>query len=476
MKRPRSIVGRLTLWYACSAFGLVLVSAVALYGALVANLNDEDEEFASDIVHIVRAFVRDRPADVDSLKRTIEWEWTGRRYAQIYVRLVDDSGRTVVETPGMPFAASLFPLPVAADAEPGEGVEIPLGAKPFRAIAARAQVGMDGRETRTVQVALGQDREQQLLVAYRRQLWLVLSLALIICTIGGHAIARRAVRPITDITEAAKRVRTSTLDSRIPTAGFSTELSALAETFNTMLARLEESFQRLSRFSGDIAHELRSPVNNIRGEAEVALRQSRNSQEYRVSLESVLEEAVRLTRTIDSLLFVARAEHPETEIARETLHVSRELQLVREFYEALATDRGVTLTVDAPEHLRVNFDRTLWQRAIGNLLDNATDHTPRGGGVAVRAALEGDALRVDVTDTGSGIPPEHLPHVFERFYRADQSRSGPSGRLGLGLAIVRSIVTLHGGSVSIASAVGRGTTVTLRIPADVAPAETARAS
>ncbi len=327
-----------------------------------------------------------------------------------------------------------------------------------------AGVGGTDRESGVIEVALGQAHEEALLAEYRRRLWWVLSLALLVCSIVGYGIARRGVRPLAAITETAGHIRSSTLDRRIHTADLPTEIASLAETFNAMLAGLEDSFARLSRFSADIAHELRTPVNNLRGEAEVALRQVRTTDEYRSTVESLLEESVRLSRMIDSLLFVARAESPETQISREALDIARELHLVREFYDALAADAGIVLTVEAADDLAANLDRTLWQRAIGNLIENAVDHTPPGGHATVKASRDGDTLCVQVSDTGCGIPPEHLAHVFDRFYRVEPSRSTRSGRLGLGLALVKSIVALHGGSVEIASEAGRGTQVTLRLP------------
>jgi two-component system heavy metal sensor histidine kinase CusS len=470
LRVPRSILGRLTVWYACSSFALILVSTAALYSALVANLDREDVDFTADIVDIVRAFLRDRPQDMDGLKRTVEWEWARRRYAQVYVRILDPGGHPVVETPGMPkeLDSQLFPRPVPIDVEPGPGIELALPQKAFRAVSAMGAVGGDPSEPRVIQVALDLAHEDVLLDEYRRRLWIVLSVALIACTLVGWAIARRGVRPLADITRTALRVRSSTLDQRIETAGLPSELSALAETFNGMLARLEDSFGRLSRFSADVAHELRTPVNNARGEAEVMLREARTPEEYRRALESLLEESVRLSRMIDSLLFVARADNPETQISREPLNLAHELRLVREFYEALAAEGGITLTVEAADDLWAELDRTLLQRAMGNLVANALSHTPEGGRTIVRASCHSETLCIEVADTGCGIPAEHLPHVFDRFYSVEAPRSDRSGRIGLGLALVKSIVALHGGSVDIASVVGRGTTVTLRIPVPAA--------
>jgi two-component system heavy metal sensor histidine kinase CusS len=232
-----------------------------------------------------------------------------------------------------------------------------------------------------------------------------------------------------------------------------------------MLQGLQESFDRLSQFSADLAHELRTPVNNLRGEAEVALTRLRSPREYQEILGSLLEEAQRLSRIIDGLLFMARAETPQVDIARETLSVAQELSVVRDFYEPAAAEAGVTLSVSANADLQVVVDRTLFQRAVGNLVANALTHTPSGGRASLEAVADHRALQVAVRDTGRGIPEEHLPYVFDRFYRVDPSRSTTSGGLGLGLPLVHSIMKLHQGSVEIESRPGSGTCVYLRFPA-----------
>jgi two-component system heavy metal sensor histidine kinase CusS len=251
--------------------------------------------------------------------------------------------------------------------------------------------------------------------------------------------------------------------------GYPFELASLAHTFNKMLDRLEESFERISRFSADIAHDLRTPVNNIRGEAEVALVRARTADEYREVLGSCLEEAVRLSDLISDLLFLARAESPLTLLRRERVNVAELLDGVRDYYQATAEDGGVSLTTaEGAEPVIAELDRALVQRAVGNLVSNAVAHTPSGGSIVLATTLgtgaEASTVRIEVSDTGEGIPPEALPKVFDRFYRVDTSRSQASGGTGLGLAIVQSIMLLHGGSVGIDSQVGQGTRVTLRMP------------
>jgi two-component system heavy metal sensor histidine kinase CusS len=211
---------------------------------------------------------------------------------------------------------------------------------------------------------------------------------------------------------------------------------------------------------------LRTPVNNIRGEAEVALARARTVDEYRDVLESSLEETVRLSELIGDLLFLARAESPLTELHRENVNIAGLLITVRDYYEVSATNEGISLVVhDGAEPLNAALDRSLMLRAVSNLVSNAIAHTPPGGTVTLAATSQDGSICIEVSDTGVGIPAEALPRVFDRFFRVDPSRSKISGGTGLGLAIVESILTLHGGSAEISSQLGRGTRVTLRMPA-----------
>jgi two-component system heavy metal sensor histidine kinase CusS len=264
----------------------------------------------------------------------------------------------------------------------------------------------------------------------------------------------------------ARHISSTNLRERILPEGYPLELASLANTFNQMLDGLEESFGRISRFSADIAHDLRTPVNNIRGEAEVALARARTADEYRDVIESCLEEAVRLSDLIGDLLFLARAESPLIDLRRERVDVGELLGGVREYYEASAADGGVSLTTAvAGEPVIAELDRTLLQRAVGNLVSNALAHTPSGGAVVLGTSVDLFTICIEVSDTGAGIPAEALPRVFDRFFRVDSSRSQGSGGTGLGLAIVQSIALLHGGKAEISSRPGQGTRVTLHIPA-----------
>jgi two-component system heavy metal sensor histidine kinase CusS len=339
----------------------------------------------------------------------------------------------------------------------------------FRVTGAPAEVGSPSTRTDTIEIAIDVSQSDALLARYRRWFFAILLGAFAIFPLIGYRVARHGIRPVEEIANTARHISSTNLRERILPEGYPFELASLADTFNKMLDRLEESFEQISRFSADIAHDLRTPVNNIRGEAEVALARARTVDEYRDVLGSCLEEAVRLSHLISDLLFLAHAESPLSHVHREQVNVAEMLDGVREYYEASAEDGGISLTTAiAPEPVIAELDRTLLQRAVGNLVSNAVAHTPAGGSIVLGTALgtgaDGSTVRIEVSDTGEGIPPEALPKVFDRFYRVDASRSQASGGSGLGLSIVQSIMLLHGGNVEITSQVGQGTRVTLRLP------------
>ena len=459
----RSLAARLTLWYSAFTVGLILAATAYLYWALAKNLDREDDGVLQDQIHILQVLLREHPEESAGIRQEVELESGARTHSRIFIRILDDSGRTVAETPemGQRLPKEAFPAAFGDEA----GVQVRRGKESFRVMTARAPMG-DRAGSRVLQVALDRHEEDKLLGQFRRRLIPLLTVSLVLCAAVGYPIARRGLRPIGKISEAAGRIRSTTLHERLSAGEFPAELGGLARTFNDMLDRLQESFERLSRFSADIAHELRTPLNTLRGEVEVALGKSRSAEEYRETLGSFLEEAGRLTRLIESLLFLARAEDPRMEIRRESLDVAGELRSLADFYEAAAAERGVSLSASSGEGLRVSADRSLFQRAAGNLIDNALAYTPKGGRIALQATREDGQVRIDVSDTGVGIAPEHLPRVFDRLYRADRSRAASTGGAGLGLAIVKSIAELHGGRTEIASELGKGTRVSVLLPAE----------
>jgi two-component system heavy metal sensor histidine kinase CusS len=227
-----------------------------------------------------------------------------------------------------------------------------------------------------------------------------------------------------------------------------------------MLKRLDDSFTRLSQFSADLAHELRTPIANIMGEAQVALTRDRTAGEYREIIESTIAECERLSRIVDNLLFVARVDAEREPIEKKRFDARAAAEKIETFYQTIADDRHVAISCSGDGEIYADPD--LFERAVANLLDNALRFTPENGSIQIGLSEHGTNFEVAVSDNGCGIAPGHLPRVFDRFYRAESSRG--SDGAGLGLALVKSIVDLHGGSATIESEIGRGTTVKLLFP------------
>jgi two-component system heavy metal sensor histidine kinase CusS len=462
----RTLAFRLSAAYSLAGLLLVILATASLYVVLRTELDRSTELFLADKLNVLRTMLRERPDDEDGLREEIELESEARRYQQFYIRLLDEHGVPVMTTPGMAERLDLAELASRTRGRSERSIAMAgRHGQPFRVASAAVAVGIPPTASDTVQIAIDVSQEEELLARYRLWFWGILLATSVLVPLVGYRIARHGIRPVEEIAATARRITSTNLRERIESEGYPSELASLAGTFNEMLERLEESFERISRFTADIAHDLRTPVNNIRGEAEVALARTRTADEYRDVLESSLEEAVRLSELIGDLLFLARAESPLTELRREDVKIGELLTAVRDYYEASAADAGISFVVnDGAEPLNAELDRSLMLRAVSNLVSNAIAHTPPGGTVTLAATNEDGAIRIEVSDTGAGIPGEALPRVFDRFFRVDPSRSQNSGSTGLGLAIVQSILALHGGSAEISSELGRGTHVTLRIP------------
>ena len=304
-RRGQSLAFRLTAWYTTASFLLVAVATLFLYYGISASLKKISEQMLADELSVCRALVEQASGDAHALHDEVEIDSAIRRYQRFYVRVLDENGRPVTTTPGMDREMSSSVM-TAADAEAGRRgaiflVESP-GGKPYRGLVSTVARDAAGSQVWTLQIAVDLTQEREVLSRQRVWVWAVLAAAVIICPWVGFVIARRGTAPLREVTDTARHISLSTLSDRIHAAGYPTEIAALADTFNAMLERLEESFSGLSRFSADIAHELRTPVNNIRGESEVALARARSADEYRDVLGSCLEESVRLSELIESLL------------------------------------------------------------------------------------------------------------------------------------------------------------------------------
>jgi len=466
--RPASLALRLAVAFAVAAFLLLLAAIAFPYFALAFNLDREDNESLTEKVAVIDALARKSPVNSAEFRDDLQQEAELQVSSPVVLRVLRADGHVLVESKGMSaiLPTSAFPEPTRFGAGPDRFVDMTLSdGRAFRVLSQIVSSAGSSQDSLVVQVGLDRSAEARLLSNYRTGLIAELALGLVACAVGGYLIARRGLRPISRMAETVRHIGSATLNERIAPGGFPAELSALASAFNVMLQRLEDAFTRLSRFSADIAHELRTPINNVRGLVEVSLNSSQPADERNRLLAASLDECQRLSRLIDNLLFLARAENPQTQINRQVVNVVDELKKMQEFYEAAGSEAGVAIQLDTMQPVEADVDRLLLQRAIGNLIENALAHTPRDGVVKLSAQRLDGRVRIEVADTGRGIPGDHLPHVFERFHRVDPSRSKNTGGLGLGLAIVKSIAGLHGGTVEVRSEAGAGSCFTLIIPA-----------
>lgn len=460
-----SLAFALAVSFTAVSFLLVALVTGLLYFGLANNLRELSEEIMTDELNVCRALIQARATDSHALREEVEIDSAVRRYQKFYIRVLDDHGIALFTTPGMD--AELPAMRFMRDQALQKGHIVWLkgqSGRPYRALIAKVRRDLAGTGPWTIELTMDLSQEVRVLSQHRVWIWGVLVLAAALSLRLAVVCARWGTRPLRDVSQTARDISSSNLSQRIRIQDYPREIADLANSFNSMLQRLEDSFVRLTRFSADIAHELRTPVNNIRGEAEVALGRVRTIDEYRDVLTSCLEEAIRLSDLIESLLFLARSEEPGNQLRKESQDLGVLLADVVDYYGASAAEHRVSLAMSCERGLTVEVDPVLLQRAFGNLISNALAHTSAGGSVALAAVGNHDHVQIDVKDTGSGIPPEALPKVFDRFFRADPARARSGGGTGLGLAIVRQIISLHDGDISIASDPGAGTTVTVTLP------------
>ena len=294
---------------------------------------------------------------------------------------------------------------------------------------------------------------QHFLQRMQRLIWMTVGLSALATAILGAWAARSGLRPLRRMSAIAASVSANSLNARLPQAQMPAELADLAAAFNAMLERLDDSFQRLSAFSADIAHELRTPLSNLLTHTQVTLTRPRDLEAYREALHSNLEELQWMAQLVNDMLYLAKADHGLLTPRREPLNLAHEVDALLEFYALLAEDSNIELTCTGSA--QVAADRSMLRRALSNLLDNALRYTPPGGAITVYIEPGQPLLRVTIENTGPGIPQTLVPRLFDRFYRADPARrEGSNEHAGLGLAITQSIIRAHGGQIRCESQEG----------------------
>lgn len=452
-----SIRWRLTIWY-----GAVLTLVLSIFGGAVylmmrhALTERAGAGLLMESTEVEQEIARAKNAELLS-------SWLERRFAHhpgFEIQVTTPQGEQVFRSERIRDAG--LPVPSSPPA-PGQTLFVDRNLDRGRFhISNRGVVGPSG--PLVVQVAAPLEQNERELGELLAVLWLAGPLALVSALVGGYFLARRALAPVDRMTAEAGAITAAHLDRRLQVGKHGDELDRLALTLNGMIARLERSFEETRRFTADAAHELRTPLSVIHNAAEVALSSPREADQYRRFLEDILEEEERLKRLTEQLLFLCREDAGLLPELRQPVCLEMLVRQAAEPMGELASANGLTLTVGKLSACRVAGDPDGLRRLLFNLLDNAIKYTPEGGRVEVQCECQDGSAELIVTDTGIGIPSEHIPHIFERFYRVDPARSQEAGGTGLGLSICRIIAESHGGTIRLESNEGKGTKVVITLP------------
>lgn len=470
-RRRWSITQRLVATYTFSAIAMLGITAVFLNWTLHSSLLKAEQDYIDDRIRVYRAIIEHSPDFLYYIMQDIEWQGSFVKFPQYYARILNEKCHTIIETVHMSeiIPPERFPDPCIFTKQEQEKT---------RARKHVVHVGLNGRSYLlesywtemlqpqrpvAIQIAIDITAQERLIFTNQQRMVTIILLGIIFAVLFSVVVARRVLRPLNELAETAKKITFDKISiSGTDPESWPIELQTLAIAFNDMLARLRESFTRLSHYTSNLAHELRTPINNLMGEAEVALSQERSTEEYRKVLESSLEEHMRLSRMIDALLFLARAEHPSHLMEHVIFSPLEEIERVCSFYEALAEEKQAHFSWEGSG--RIEGDPTLFRRIISNLISNALYYSDPGVRIDITVKEMADFTEVTVSDSGYGIAEKDLNKIFDRFYRVMTSRSSNPQGSGLGLSIVKSIMDMHNGSVTIRSTPAIGTTITLRFP------------
>lgn len=459
-----TLTARLTLLFALSASAVLLVLGWLTGVAMDRHFEQLDFDALAGKMQLAQHAIErvNTPQDFDALPSQLSDALIGHH--DLVVQVLGPTGAVLLASEGVSFPPEWQAH--ALSAAPSRLLQWSQGERSFRGIAQVFSTGIPHWRPLAVAVAVDLEHHNVFMRRLMRALWVFVAGAALATGVLGWLAASRGLAPLRMMRDQFMAVTAHKLDQRLRVDAVPPELAELAMALNDMLARLEDAFRRLSDFSSDIAHELRTPVSNLMTETQVALSRARDAASYRATLESNAEEYERLARMISDMLLLAKAEYGQMAdwIAEhgETVHLDAEVHNVFEFYEALAEEKGVHLARSGS--CEVWGDRLMLRRAVSNLLSNALRYTPAAGTVRVSLSATDGLCTLAVENPGPTIPAHHAARLFERFYRADPSRQQSTGEgTGLGLAITQAIVCAHHGQVSVSSHAGR-TCFTLRLP------------
>lgn len=460
--RRMSLTSRIGLLF--FLLSLLLFSGVGtyLYRSLAAQLELRDDQELIGKISLMRHLAEESDTVAAIRKDPHYFLDAAASHDRLIIMLKDMQGNIILHTnsdQGSLPSIAVLPFEMSPTAK---SITLLWTSSGLTARALAAQGKLRSGEKIVIVVARTASDRMELLKTHRVEIGLAALCGTLLAALLGYFIVRRGLRPIKLIAGQASSITAHRLDTRLDITSAPQELHELVQAFNAMLDRLDASFQRLSQFSADLAHDLRTPLNNLMVQTQVALVQARSVEDYQGLLISNVEEYERLAHMVESMLFLARAEHTHVMLNKSALSMQEELQRIADYFEGLAEEAGVNIAVEAGG--RVYADAILLRRAIGNLVANAIRYTPTGATIFLKGGMTAEGATVTVGNPGPGIAAEHLPYLFNRFYRGDAARSNFATSTGLGLAIVQSIMVLHGGKVLVKSEENAWTEFSLIFP------------
>jgi heavy metal sensor kinase len=464
--RLKSIGARLTFWYTGILCLTLLVLGILAYGLLTYSLSRDIDAALHGVAQAIAEQSQKSgrtpiPPDLDELFR----RFFGFSPATPYFEMLTPWGRPrSAPPPSPPLGISPQALKNALHGVPT--FETLKGSGPYPVRVLIMPVLTAGQVTNVVQVGISLENMYSTLSHFVLIIAALFPLGLLLAGGGGWLLARRALAPVDHMTRAAQRISGEHLTERLLETGTGDELDRLARTLNEMLSRLDESFRQVRQFSADASHELQTPLTILKGEIEVALRSDRTPEEYQQVLTSSLEEIERISRLVEGLLLLARADSGVLRMDHKPVALDELAAEVAAQMQKMANGQGLSLHLEDLAPVTISGDRDQLQRLLLNLIDNAIKYTPAGGSITLSLRHEDGQALISVMDTGIGLSAAEQAQIFTRFYRAAAARSQSGGGAGLGLCIAQSIAEAHGGTIQVLSHPGQGSTFTVVLPTE----------
>jgi heavy metal sensor kinase len=466
--RPKQVRTRLTLWYVF-VLAAVLILAWTLTGSfLFFQLRSQLSHYAVQDLETVEGLLYFDAGGRLTLREDYHNHPESKRLLERLLEVLSPEGVVMYRNERLG-SQTLGERPLANE---GQGGYSPRSARlvdgtRVRMVSRRHR--LDGHSI-LIRLAYSEEPIWARIEEFTLSSLLAMPIALTLAGLGGYLLSRRALAPLEEMASRAEQITSERLHERLPLGEVGDELGRLAGVFNSLLARLEQAFDQLRRFTSDASHELRTPLTSIRSVGEVALQRDGGREQYRDAIGSMLEEVNRLTALVDCLLTISRADAGSFQLHPT---VFRAMDLAREavgLFEVLVEERGQQIFVEGDENVRVRADRVFLRQALVNIIDNAVKYSPCGGTIRVGVHNEPTgSIHVDVVDSGPGIAPEHAGKIINRFYRVDDSRSRHPGGAGLGLSIAQWAVRVHGGEIRLLAEQGSGCIFRICLPPLVIP-------